>query len=407
MINIFNPVISKVEGGGKFNIHYGLNPPEDTSMLWVQTEREPSKTTITADFVVDKVLEQLTTTFPFTLGSGHATVVGKKVYFTGCNNGSTYVKNIIKYDTESGIFETLPFTVPEQAVPCAVGSKIYIFGGRIVTTWYTDIYCFDTDNDTLEKLDTVLDEGGSAYHTVNIGTKIYLLGGTGSNGTSSSSKNTIRVFDTADNSLTKLTAVLPSALYGGACILHDTTIYIFGGNYNENTPRSSIYVFDTVEEKTSTLGVSLPTASAYKGCGKIGNKVYLFGGYSKTLSTNTNDILEYDFDKGTIVKLTLTMPTVRSKQVSATVGGSIYLFGGVSYISTTKYLNEILRLELASDLENGECVIIPSLDGSPIELMKGTNVLSIGVSQAVIGNANNEGEFVKIYAHNGTTWEEI
>ena len=401
MINIINPVISKVEGGGKFNIHYGLNPPDDTSMLWVETEREPSKTTITADLNTDKVLKQLTDTLPDGLAGGSTAVIGKKVYLIAPYRTSVSgINSIIEYDTEANTCILLPLTLPYQRMTgCAVGSKIYLFGGM----WTNEIYLFDPADMTLEKLDATLSEDCYSMLSVSIGTKIYLLGG--SIQSSPYSTDRIMEFDTETNSLREITAKLPSKLYGGAPVVHGTTIYIFGGNYNENSPRNAVYVFDTVTEQTSTLGLTLPTASAFKGYGTIGNKAYLFGGYNKTISTATNDILEFDFDVLKIKKLTETMPNNYCYFMSATVGNSVYLFGGRG--TSVKNVNQTLIFELASELANGECVVVPSLTNSPIELMKGTNVLSIGISQVAIGNESNEGEFVKTYAHNGTEWEEI
>ena len=390
-------------GGASFNIHYGVNPPDDTSMLWVETESEPTKTTITADFNTDKVLEQLSGNLPEAIDGASVAVIGKKVYLVSPYQRTvTTTKAIIEYDTETNTTKTLPVTLPHNKMTaCAVGAKIYLFGGM----YTNEIYLFDPSDNSLEKLNATLIENCYGLHAVSIGTKIYLLGG--SIQASPYSSNRIMEFDTENNSLRELTAKLPSNLYGGACVAHGTTIYIFGGNYNENTPRANIYVFDTVEEQSSTLGAVLPTGSAFKGYGKIGNKAYLFGGYTKTMGNMTNDILEFNFETFEINSLTETMPNVRCYISSASVDNSIFLIGGRTYLGGTKYLNETLIFELASVLANGECVVVMSIGGKAIELMKGTNVLSVGVSQTVIGNESNEGEFVKIYAHNGTTWEEI
>jgi len=418
-IKIINPIISEAVGGGgaSFNIHYGLNPPEDTSMLWVETEKEVAKTTITADFSMEEILSQLDYTLPSNLyGGGQCPVIGNKAYIISGNWNNSTSNSIVAYDTENGKFETLAVTLPKilsQNSAVAVGNKIYIFGGY--SSWSSDgsndsndIYVFDVENNTLEKLEPTLSGKSKNMGIALVGTKIYLFGGNASG--SSSGSGYIRVFDTADNSLVTLTSTLPRSVFGSYCVAVGTSIYIFGGwMTGETTASNAIFKFDTETELISVLSTTIPSTLGGHSGGRIGNNIYIFGGRTTTLSTAKNTIYVFDIAKETIAPSSITLPKVMIEALSATIGGAIYLLGGRSYSGSSVLLQTILAFVCASELVEDNCVIVPSLGGTKIELMSGDNTLQLGVSFIAIGNENNQGEFAEAYLYNETSqaWELI
>ena len=70
-----------------------------------------------------------------------------------------------------------------------------------------------------------LPTAANGIRTAAVGTKIYLFGGYGNNG----SINTINVFDTTNNTIQTLSAKLPQGAYGIGTAAVGTKIYLFGG----------------------------------------------------------------------------------------------------------------------------------------------------------------------------------
>ena len=153
-----------------------------------------------------------------------------------------------------------------------------------------------------------------------VGTKIYLFGGW----ISSSSVNTIQVFDTTNNTIKTLTTTLPEAATDISAVTVGTKIYLFGG------PNYSIYVFDTTNNTIETLTTKLSSGVGTKrfGVGVVGTKIYLFGGWMSSSPYATKSIQVFDTTNNTIKTLTTTLPEARESLASASVGTKIYLFGG-------------------------------------------------------------------------------
>ena len=147
--------------------------------------------TVSKDIYVFDTVEQkrskLTATLPFAMFDMLAVSVGTKIYlFGGSDSSSNSTDKILVFDTVEGTVETLSERLPQTIAKIkgkGIGQKVYLFGiGTGVYT--TTIYVFDTKTGKTDKLSATLPEKIDAnMETVNVGAKIYLMGGKKSDGT--------------------------------------------------------------------------------------------------------------------------------------------------------------------------------------------------------------------------------
>jgi len=381
-----------VESGASFNIHYGLNPPEDTSMLWVETEREPTKLTIGFESLYGS--EEITKVATATTSSERASgVVDGRIYYLGRYNLGSYYKNNHYYDTNTGSYKSISTTFPVaiRSQGATVGKNIYLFGGTITgNTKIATCYMFDTETEITTTLAVSLPTARSGVMTEAVGTKIYLFGGTDDSG----SLTTIMVYDTEKGELKELTETMPTSF--GSCnpVAVGNKIYFFGGY--DDSQRTEIMVFDCETEKMAQWNCSLPVATSNIGAGVVGEKVYLFGG--QYWNATANKCYECDTRSGSIRQLSVTCGDA---PVSVeTVGNSIYVYvyGTINLFSTE-----------GADLEANTIYMKPTTTENLFELVSGDNSMTIGIYNAFIGNADGKAEAVNCYLYNETSqaWELI
>ena len=411
-------------GGGsvELNIAYGDTAPEDTSKLWCKTD-EPSAviiskelefgeggagdnaevSTLTATIpelmdrmavgsfgnkiylaggrirvtgstdiisvfnTVDESITTISTKLPYVVQSAGSAVVGSKLYLLGGQSDNALnsaMNKICYFDMETEEAKTVSATLPKvisSAGCAAVGKKVYLFGGyRYVTNAFehqTAIYCFDTETNSVEELDAVLPSGMYDMACAAVGTKIYLLGGARVVGTTSStSVDTILCFDTETSSFVDVSAKLPQPIFGSACISIGTAVYILGGADSTASParQNTIYRYDTVRDVVSKLGAEFPEARYYAGAGFANGSIYLFGGF------------------------------------------------------TGSFLDDIQRIAIATvALAPDTMQIVPRDDMNIVTLIKGDDVLEIGVDTAYKGNADGVGERVEMALYKDGEWVEI
>jgi DhnA family fructose-bisphosphate aldolase class Ia len=253
---------------------------------------------------------------------------------------------------------TLPTTLPAAAYnmsAAAVGTKIYLFGGNGSSGFTTTIQVFDTTNNTIQTLSTTLAQKANGMGAAAVGTKIYLFGGN----TGSSYLKTIQVFDTTNNTIQTLSTTLPVAAYNMSAAAVGTKIYLFGG-YSSNGYLDKIRVFDTTNNTISTLTARLPVAASGMGAASVGTKVYLFGGKAGSSSYLTT-IRVFDTTNNTLSTLSTALPQKATAMGTAAVGTKIYLLGGDTgsiYLTTIQVFdtisNTILTLSTTLPVTNNE-----------------------------------------------------
>lgn len=399
-IKIINPIINHVEGGGaSFNIHYGLNPPEDTSMLWVETEREPTSVLVENDDPLQYRLSHSADDIansPEQRRNGAIAQVGDNVYiFGGYNNNNIKTDTIWKYDRANNTFAVLSQTTPAIRTygACgAFGDKIYLLGGIEDSSAVATIYVFDTTTEQLAVLEgVVLPEPLSSIGNAVIGTKMYLFGG----GT-----NKILVFDSEKNSVTEATAVLPKNMSNICAVANGRKVYLFGGKVS-STEQKTIYIYDTESDVISTSQATLLKGDSDMCGGTIEEKIYVLG-----YANNTSQIYSYDIPSDTIV--TLSVEPYRyneTGQMAAIYGKDMLIFGG-----NRSYRDELSNqvFSVSSRIAEGSAYIKPTLDKNVFALLSGDNTVNIGASGVYIGT-EDYAQKVNAYLYNETSqaWELI
>lgn len=324
------------------------------------------------DFVVDpssaeKVISKVTISKPSELIPANVakgvTIAGVEGTHEGGGGGGSAEWNIAYGETE-----------PSDT------SKLWIKGDEPTELIISPVP-FEAGDGSVESVGSFLnlmyDIGAAA-----VGTKVYLFGGY-----SGGYKNTIYEFDTASNTLTTLSATLPTATYSMCCATVGTKIYAFGGKPGSGVYSNKIYEFDTTTKTIKTLSTTLPTALMEMSCAAVGTKIYLFGGQNGTFM---NTICVFDTTNNSITTLSTTLPTAASGICCAAVGAKVYLLGGsISALGTSKTINVFdttdntittLPTTLPSNMGNAGCAAI------------GTKIYVLGI-YGVFGCSNQITEF--------------
>lgn len=393
------------DGEAEFNIAYGNTAPTDTSKLWVKTA-EPTAVEVTAKPVFgDKTLESGISALPTALGAIASAKVGTKVYLFGGSRGEIYPTEIKVFDTETNTISTLDASIPKGAsyiAAAAVGTKIYLFGGfygyispdSILST----INVFDTETNTISTLSAKLPSGTGYIAAAAVGTKIYLFGGyTSFTINKAEYLDRINVFDTETNTISTLDTKLPTAARGIAASAVGDKVYLFGGSIADGYS-STINVFDTKTYTIKTLTTTLPSTSYNMPAAAVGTKIYLFGGFN---GANLSTINEFDTTVNTITTLTTNIPTAASAITASVIGGKIYLFGGFVSGATLSQINVfIITLPLTAN----NLLIDASGSNNLFNLLPN---VELGVNSVYLGNAEGNGELVEAALYKDGVWADI
>lgn len=395
-IKIINPIINHVEGGGEasFNIHYGLNPPEDTSMLWVETEKTPSRTDFGNQYLLDYNMPKLEKVLVAPAVAG----VGKKVYIFAGKSGGTNSSSVYVFDTEKKTIEPLDITLADggHVGSAVVGNKIYVFPDS------TSVIIYDPETNEKTTLSGVMPSGKTARGVAVVGTKIYLFGGY-------SRINTIYCFDTENNTLSTMSATLTYTMYGMGVGVVGTKVYLFGGiaagpldcvqEYNTET--------DTIVNLTTQNGITFPQASNYMASCTIDSKIYLIGGcYSNTKRFST--IIVFDSETMTFQTLELHLKDGTYGIYAGVCGTKAYIAAGMN--SSNQNTDEIREFSVftdGADLEENVAHVVIAPSYNLITMEKDDMSFKLGTAGVYIGNADGKAERQKAYLYNGTEWEEI
>ena len=301
------------------------NAYERQNGQWVQVSNaEASAITLT----------KLSTTLPGAGIFADAITIGTKIWLFGSGGARP--------------FDPDTYTLLDTSVPLsptyswrslsAIGTKVYLFGGyNVVTGSYSEsvstISVFDTETGTMQDLSARLPTAAHYITSAAVGSKIYLFGGWHTprqNYTDSYyCLNTINVFDTETNTITKLSVTLPMLANRMAAEAVGKKIYLFGGMQSSLTNYyNTIIVFDTETSTVQTLSATLPQAAYFIGSAAVEKKIYLFGGALDSQSTPINTINVFDTETNKIETLNETLPTATYGISAAAMGSNIYLFGG-------------------------------------------------------------------------------
>ena len=414
MINIFNPVISKVEGGGKFNIHYGLNPPEDTSMLWVETEKEPTSFVAKEGDLNPFTLDE---TIPYTFRSAPHVKVGNKLYVFGGmaykEKGITYRNTIFTFDTKTRVCEkltaTLPYSVYHTTAVC-VGKQVYICGGRN-SSYLDSIIVFDTETETSTTLDVKLPHYGERQTCALVGTTIYIMGYYGND--YSTYGKSIFALDVESNIITTLDVQFSTLRHTMIPIVEGNFIYLFGGCSGSTNATNLIQVFDT-ESNTITDVATMPQRRDDCACARFGNTVYIMGGSNTSTASatggNTAPVLKFDIDTGTVSTTSYKILPDKAQRVGMAAVAEedmIYALGGTTSNSVASLYRSTIEgfSEYGVPLTRNAVHLKTTLGTNVFPIINGNSKVNIGVEKVYIGDNSNIGRQAEAYLYDKTTNE--
>ena len=413
-------------GGAELNIHYGMEPPEDTSNLWVKSG-EADKVEIRENTLMPIIDE----TLPMPRYAMGQAVIGNKMYLIGgmgtekeSNGGSMngMQKTIFCFDMENKTFEKLPVTLPVFACESScgvVGTDIYIFGG-----WGCEnktqggyglktIYRFDTVQMTITKESATFTSAIMGAGVGVIGAKIYLFGGATYRG-SNNTKKYAYCFDTDTKELKTLANLSDGRTHIGV-VVHNDVLYLLGGfnSYGRNT----VQIYDP-ETNSYTTGKSLPKSYGNgNGYAKIGSTLYMPRGYypggtANLLQQMTNELIVFDIETLTGFVANYIFPYKYNYSNCGCLDGNIYMLGGNAENENATYgyaiTDAIVKIPTELPLEKNTLWLRHSSGYPNATIICGKSV-SVGVlvTEAYLGNSEGSGEPVETAVYKNGEWQTI
>lgn len=383
-------------GSGKLNIHYGLEAPEDITMLWVKMDGEPNKVSIVTE-----------------LPEG------------GDNLG--------------GYGETFDATLPIYKYSVSFyNDKYYIFGKDSNTS--SCVYTFDILSKTITKLPVI--PVVPEFLSITVNNKIYLFGGRNT--------NVINIFDPIANTTTVSTAILSGVSYltlSSGCVVGDKA-YIFGGKNSQSSSTlgntDKIHIYDSISDTVTLSSCSTHRSGRQLIVAPVGTKIYCMGGREGGSSASSGYLQIMFLDTLTDTKTTLSknLPQhmygcstgVRNNNIfifphttgevlgifnvdnysftfinKPTGGTGCTFVGDVYYLfETTSYNAKISAFHISFNLIQNNLLLQENKTKPTFKLMNSEKVeVNSAIGNGFIGNVNNIAEPVKIAVHNGTEWEEL
>ena len=223
--------------------------------------------------------------------------------------------------------------------------SIYTYGGN-ADARTNAIYRYVVSDDKLYKLDVTLTMASTSHRVMLVGSKVYVFGGLGNSGARNLD---ILVHDLENQTMEIMEKQLPFGLNCFQIGLYENTVYLVGGT-GANGSFSCVYSINLETLELVELDVNLPN-EIFKGawCG-VGKYLYVIGGTTSKARVNT--IYRFDMETHEIMTMNATLPENIS-QSRATYGddGNIYIYGGtnssgqlVDYIMVYNIENDTLEL---------------------------------------------------------------
>ncbi|MCG2826214.1 MAG: right-handed parallel beta-helix repeat-containing protein [Thermoplasmatales archaeon] len=185
------------------------------------------------------------------------------------------------------------------------------------------------------------------------GTYAYVFGG----GSGSSAINQIIRYNPSTDTVTVMSATLPTERGITAAVWTGTYAYIFGG-YDGSSYFSQILRYDPSTDSITVMSATLPSGRAAMSAVWDGNNAYIFGGCSGGISA-INQIIKYNASADTVSVMASTLPTGRWYPSAVWNGTYAYIFGGFEP-AANKFLDQIVRYDPSTDIITILSDILPS-----------------------------------------------
>lgn len=256
-----------------------------------------------------------------------AASTGTDIYVAGGSSVTEPKASFDLFDTLSNMWRPLP-PMPaarERFGMAAFSGRIYISGGRAremdddTTSASAALWVFDTvSSDWVKKADMPTERVDHAM--VNIGDKLYVLGGTGSHA------NEIYVYDIVEDKWVIAEARMKLQRKSFGVAVEDNRLYVIGGVTPEGVLLADVAVLDT-GSLTWTSRKALPAPRAGMAATVIGGRLHVAGGSVPVPAQIFNDHYSMASGEGDW-RREPDLPTARHSMASASVDGNWYLIGG-------------------------------------------------------------------------------
>lgn len=311
-------------------------PPDTTAKAGVTATTGPGETTATTvaptaplSVKVDRVPRELPSAHYQT---GAAAMGGRVVLIGGLDSTKASTNVVWRFDPATGATQDLGRTPKplHDAAVAAVGSSVFAFGGAEGNTAFDSVLILKPDAAnaiTLAGAKLPAPRSGATAVTVEGGAKAVIVGG--SNG----STPTNEVLVTSDGATFTPVAVLAEPVRYPAVAAVGSTVWVFGGIWN-NQSSASIQQVDLSTGQATVVGklsAPLSRASAFV----LDGSVFIAGG--RNANGRTADVVR--FDPATLVTTPVAkLPQPITDAPTAVVGSTAYLLGGATPAASSTVL---------------------------------------------------------------------
>jgi len=226
-------------------------------------------------------------------------VFNDKICVFGGFNGNNYVPYMEQYDPQTNawtVFDSMhvgKVSISRQAsASCLAGSKLYVFGGTTISNDSSsdsvcqNIYMYDFSKNSWSESARKMLSPRSDFRAIQVGGKIYLIGGDDANQQALSS---IEVFDTLTQICSIGPITLPIALSDFGAAMIGQKLYIIGGLTSNGEPANSTYMMDfSLIPNTWSNKAALSSSRFYMSASALDGNIYIAGGV-----TSFNDLLQF------------------------------------------------------------------------------------------------------------------
>lgn len=263
--------------------------------------------------------------------------------------GNLYVKAEGKLGTYAFTYINKSGTVQQGALKgaAATTSAVYIFGNLWSGNRSNYICKYDPETNSISRLSTTIPTTLADMGIASIGDVIYLFGGSTGTGNENGgdATNTIYKFDAQTETITALTATLPTSCWGcsAAYSPSNNKIYVFGGN-TPIDPLNTILEFDPTTETINSVGtfdLSYSDGGIFHAPAvTIGTKIYLFAGQGKSYTRYSSVWIFDTVSKTTPQRTQSILPRVFEYYFGAATlnNGLVYLFNKEEDADTPVYV---------------------------------------------------------------------
>jgi hypothetical protein len=248
------------------------------------------------------------------------------------------------------------------------------------------------EQETSARQNSALETARANHTSVAIDNHLYVIGGTGSNGSLISVEHASINADGSLGLFQRVSGVnLVTARHAHSMITIRNNVYIFGGRDSTallSIERATIGTDRTLSTFSTLAGVTLVTARYGHACAIVGNYLYILGGFGNTaLDSIERAVINTDGSLGAFVSVPgISLTMARYGHKARVVGNYLYVIGGTRGNSS---LRDVERATINSDGTLGDFTPVPS--ASLMTERAGHTVEVLGNHLYVVGGASSNG----------------